>query len=48
MMYLHKMCKTSWWKKYSTVLLCKCSWFRAKTINQRCTHILQIKNKSVR
>ena len=31
-------------QKYSTVLLSKFSWFRAKTINQRCT-FLQILNE---
>ena len=30
----HKMCLTSWWNKESTVLLSKCSWFRAKNIDK--------------
>ena len=34
---LHKMCKTSWWKKNSAVLLCKSLWFRVKNIDQMCT-----------
>ena len=34
---LHKMCKTSWWNKEWTVLLCKCLGFRATNIEQRCT-----------
>ena len=33
----HKMFTTSWWKKWLPVLLSKCSWFRAKNIDQSCT-----------